>query len=323
MYKRILVPLDGSHLAEQVLPYARALAKGLSARLDLFEVIKPPHEEWGDSARGLYLHLPSDSIKNTSTHYLEGIAVSLRAEGLSAVTKVREGSPPQCIAAEAEREPDTLIAMSSHGRSRIARWVLGSVADKVLRDTSCPLLIIRATESGAVSYPAKAANLIVPQDGSALSEQALPHAAALARALKAKVHLIRANPSLGEYHNYMSRCPLDSSSTVYHEMYQEFAKEADARAMEHLHDVKDRLRDMGITSVEENLSKGHAAEVIVDLAKETANCLIVMSSHGRSGIGRWVLGSVSDRVVRHSGVPVLIIRATEEEVTHGHEKESF
>ena len=71
---------------------------------------------------------------------------------------------------------------------------------------------------------------------------------------------------------------------------------------------------MGITSVEENLSKGHAAEVIVDLAKEITSCLIVMSSHGRSGIGRWVLGSVSDRVVRHSGVPVLIVRAAEEEI---------
>jgi nucleotide-binding universal stress UspA family protein len=116
--------------------------------------------------------------------------------------------------------------------------------------------------------------------------------------------------------------PLDSSWTVYHEMYQEFAKEADARAMEQLHNVKDRLRDMGLTSVEENLLRGHAAEVIVDLAKETTNCLIVMSSHGRSGIGRWVLGSVSDRVARHSGVPVLIIRAAEEELQDGVEEET-
>ena len=319
MYKRILVPLDGSELAEQVLPYARALAKGLSASLDLLEVIEPPPSQWADSAHGVYPHRLADSLKNTARDYLERVAVPLRREGLSAVTNVRKGSPPQCIAAEAELEPDTLIAMSSHGRSGIARWVLGSVTDKVLQDTSCPLLIVRASEEGAVSSPARIANLIVPQDGSALAEQALPHAAALARPLRSKVHLVRANHSLGEYHNYMGLYPLDSSSNVYHEMYQEFAKESDARAMEQLHDVKDRLRDMGITSVEENLLKGHAAEVIVDLAKETANCLIVMSSHGRSGIGRWVLGSVSDRVVRHSGVPVLIIRATEEEVPHGHE----
>jgi len=319
MYNRILVPLDGSELAEQVLPYARALAIGLSARIDLFEVIEPP--TWVDSAYGSYPYI-SDCLKNTAKDYLEGIAASLRAEGLSAVTKVREGSPPKRITAEAKLEPIALIAMSSHGRSGIARWVLGSVTDKVLQDTSCPLLIIHASEEGAVSSPAKVANLILPQDGSALAEQALPHVADLARPLKAKVHLVRANPTLGEYHNYMGLHPLDSSSTVCHEMYQEFAKEADARAMEHLHDVKDRLRDMGITSVEENLLRGHAAEVIVDLAKETTNCLIVMSSHGRSGVGRWVLGSVSDRVVRHSGVPVLIIRAAEEELQDGVKEET-
>ena len=239
------------------------------------------------------------------------------------VTKVREGSPAQCIAAEAEREPDTLIAMSSHGRSGIARWVLGSVTDKVLQDTCCPLLIVRASEEGAVSSPARMANIIVPQDGSALAGQALPYAAALARPLKAKVHLVRANPSLGEHHNYMGLYPLDSSSNVYYEMYQEFAKEADAQAMEQLHDVKDRLRDMGITSVEENLSKGHAAEVIFQLALEIPDSMVVMSSHGRSGIGRWVLGSVTDRVVRHSGVPVLIIRAAEEEVADGDEQEHY
>ena len=299
-----------------LLPYARALAKALSARLDLFEVTEAPPSQWADLAYGIHLDRLADSLKNTARDYLERVAVSLREEGLSAVTKVREGSPAQCIAAEAELEPDTLIAMSSHGRSGIARWVLGSVTDKVLQDTCCPLLIVRASEDRAVSYPAKAANLIVPQDGSALAEQALPQAAALARALKAKVHLVRANASLGEYHNYMGLHLLDSSSTAYH-MYQEFAKEADARAMEQLHDVKDRLKDMGITSVEENLLRGHAAEVIVQLALDIPDSMVVMSSHGRSGIGRWVLGSVSDRVVRHSGVPVLIIRAAEEEVQDG------
>ena len=154
--------------------------------------------------------------------------------------------------------------------------------------------------------------LLVPLDGSPLAEQVLPHVAALAKALKTKVHLVRANPSLGEFHPYMDHYSLDSSATVYTGMYEEFSREADAQAKEYLHGAKDRLRDMGVASVEENLLKGHAAEVITDLAQEMPRCMVLMSSHGRSGIGRWILGSVADRVVRYGKGPVLIVRAAAE-----------
>ena len=105
---------------------------------------------------------------------------------------------------------------------------------------------------------------------------------------------------------------MDSSATIYTGMYEDFSKEADARAMEYLHGAKDRLREMGVASVEENLLKGHAAEVIVDLAQEMPRCMVLMFSHGRSDVGPWILGSVADRVVRYAGGPVLIVRAAAE-----------
>lgn len=313
MYKRILVPLDGSRLAEQALPYAEILAKALSAQLELYEVIEPPPDQWVDSAHGIYPHRLSDSLRSTRQDYLERIANSLRANNLSVATKVEEGSPAHCIAVEAEAKPDTLIAMASHGRSGITRWVLGSVTDKVLQDTPCPLLIIRADENQSAPTSIALHHLIVPQDGSPVGEQALPHAAALARALKANIRLVRANPSQGEYHAYMGLYPMNSSSTVYTGMYEEFERAADAQAMEQLLDAKDKLRKLGVLSVDEDLTKGHAPELIVQLAHDIPDSMVIMSSHGRAGVGRWIMGSVSDRVARHAGVPVLIVRAKEAE----------
>ena len=310
MYPRILVPLDGSALAEEVLPYAKALVKGLNIRVDLLRVVESPPNEMADSTHGVFPHRLSDSIKNSARDYLEGIAHSLREEGFQVFSKAREGNPADCIIAEAELEPDTLIAMSSHGRSGISRWVLGSVADKVLHSTRSPLLLARASqgEKEGISGDSKVENLLVPLDGSFLADQVVPHVAALAHALGSKVHLVRANPTMGEYHSYMGHYPLDSSANIYTQMYEEFSKEADAQAMSHLHDVKERLQAEGILAVEEVLLRGKAAEIIVELAQETPKSLVVMSSHGRSGMGRWILGSVSDKVARHSGVPVLIIR---------------
>lgn len=312
MYARILVPLDGSELAEEVLPYAQALAKGLRTRIELLRVIEPPPEEMAVPGHGVYPYWSVDNVRSNARDYLEGIASTLREEGLSAFTKVREGRPADWVAAEAELEPDTLVAMSGHGRSGITRWILGSVTDRILHTTSTPVLVIHAGGKEGASSEQEVGNLLVPLDGSPLAEQVLPHVATLGAVLGAKVHLVRANPSKGEYHAYLGHYPMDASATVYTGIYEEFSKEEDARAMEYLHGVKDRLRGMGITSVEESLLKGHAAEVIIDLAQEIPSCMVLMSSHGSAGIGRWILGSVADRVVRYTGVPVLIVRASEE-----------
>jgi nucleotide-binding universal stress UspA family protein len=235
----------------------------------------------------------------------------LRQNGLSVSSTVCEGSPAPAIASEAVKEPDTLIAMTTHGRSGIGRWLLGSVTDKVLRATTNPLLVVRAYDQENPPEAVQLQSIIVPLDGSLLAEQVLPHAASLARALKLRVLLVRANPSLGEYHKYVEHYPLDSSSTISR-MYEEFFREEDARAMEYLHRVKEKLNQRRVFSVEERLLKGHAAEAIVELARETPHSLVAMTTHGRSGIGRWLLGSVTDRVVRHSRDPVLVVRATEE-----------
>jgi nucleotide-binding universal stress UspA family protein len=201
--------------------------------------------------------------------------------------------------------------MTTHGRSGIGRWLLGSVTDKVLRATTHPLLMVRAYDRENPPEAVGLQTIIVPLDGSSLAERVLPHAVSLARALKLRVLLVRATPSLGEYHRRVEHYPSDSSSTISR-MYEEFSREEDARAMQYLHQVKEKLNRQRIFSVEEKLLKGQAAEAIVELARETPHSLVAMTTHGRSGIGRWLLGSIADRVVRHSRDLVLVVRAAEE-----------
>jgi nucleotide-binding universal stress UspA family protein len=135
MYPRILAPLDGSELAEQILPYVCNLGKGLRTKIELLRVFEPVLPDLVDSAHGVYPHRIATSIGDQAKDYLEKIAAPLRQKGLTVSCSVDEGSPASLIVSEAEREPATLIAMSTHGRSGITRWAFGSITDKVLHAT--------------------------------------------------------------------------------------------------------------------------------------------------------------------------------------------
>ena len=144
MYSRILIPLDSSELAEQVLPHASLIAKGLDVPIELVRIIEPVDPELSDPRHGLYLDQVATSMSVSAQEYLNKVASSLREEGISVSCEVREGDTASRIIDEAQRDPDTLIAMTTHGYSGIARWVMGSVTEKVLRASSNPMLVIRA-----------------------------------------------------------------------------------------------------------------------------------------------------------------------------------
>lgn len=293
MYERILVPLDGSPLAEQVLPYVYILGKALHSQIDFLRVFDPVPEEWADPAHGLYVDHIATTFRTQAQEYLNSVKSSLQDLGDTISVTAREGDPASHIVNQAAREPATLITMSTHGRSGITRWVLGSVADKVLRATANPLLIVRArpvegftpgvlsTRSERWATIVGINNIIVPLDGSPLAEQVLPHVETLAKALESKVSLVRVTSSDG----------------------------SDPEATEYLHQVGERLSQEGVSVVEEQLLHGEVASAIVDMTERVPDDLVAMTTHGRSGLERWVMGSVADRVVRYCGAPVLIIRA--------------
>jgi nucleotide-binding universal stress UspA family protein len=305
MYSKILVPLDGSALAEQVLPYVRPLAKALVTSIELLRTTPPAGQELADPS--------SANSQDQALDYLRSISASLNDLGVSISYIVRQGDPASWIISEAEQEPGTLIAMSTHGRSGVARWLLGSVTDKVLHATTTPLLIVRSSEPPNPMSEVQLKTVIVPLDGSVLAEQVLPHVVTLAKALDLAVQLVRVHPSVEEYSRYFERQQIGSTATVYSGPYEVFSREVDAQAMEYLHEVRMQLHHERVRSVEESLLRGHPAATIVDLARETPGSLVAMTTHGRSGIGRWLLGSVADRVIRHSGVPALVVRSSEQE----------
>ena len=319
MYERILTPVDGSLLAEAVLPYVRLLAEGLEARVELLRVVEPMRHEFTDQRHGLHLDRFVDAMRVQARSYLDELALTLSKEGLSVSTHLREGNVAPIIVAEAQAQPGTLLAMSTHGRSGVARWLLGSVTDKVLRASDTPLLIVRPPEDYGSIRPAEKVHLgtvVVPLDGSKAAEEALVTAVWLARALGLKTALARVTPAEEEYHRILESHyelgPGPTVARVYEGPYEEFSASINADAMEYLHGVAHDLRQQGARSVEEHLLFGDVSGAIVNLASEQANSLVVMSTHGRSGLGRWVMGSNTDRVVRHSHVPVLVIRSTED-----------
>jgi nucleotide-binding universal stress UspA family protein len=316
MYQRILVPLDGSELAEQVLPCVRVLASGGKSEVQLIRVMEAPPSYLADPGQGRYPHQVSASLVSHAQDYLQKVSRPLRDAGVRLTLTIEEGSAAPHIIAEADKTPDALVAMSTHGRSGIARLMLGSVTNKVLQGTENPMLIVRPHEGGSAGE-VKLDSIVVPLDGSELSEQSLPHVTELSKALKLRVILVRVTPSAGEYQHYMERHYWGADATAYFGPYEVFSKRADAEAMDYLYDIRERLWKSDVIRVEEELLHGRPADAIVDFARQSPHALVAMTTHGRSGIGRWVLGSVTDSVLRHSDNPVLVVRAREMEKQEG------
>ena len=280
MYSRILVPLDGSPLAEKVLPYARVLAKGFAAHVELINVFSPAPEGLADPAHGRYPHQIDANLRAEGLDYLHRVTPSVSCVGVEVSCTVKAGDPELWIVEEAEKGPDTLIAMSTHGRSGAARLMLGSVTDKILHSTSAPVLVIRPRDGETPVPEAELKHVIVPLDGSPLAEQVLPHVVSLAKALGLTVTLLRVA-------THRQNGPL----------------------VHYLEEVAEKLRGEGLPSVKSRTIGDHPAETIVAVARETPHSMVAMTTHGRSGIRRAVLGSVTDHVVRHCGEPVLVVRA--------------
>ncbi|HXV83789.1 MAG TPA: universal stress protein [Candidatus Binatia bacterium] len=296
MYTRMLIPLDGSKVAEQVLPYARFLAKALGIPAELLGVVDPETlVAFSNPAQGRPLDtLVAETTSRTAT-YLDTTARSF--QGAQIKCSVEKGKPEDVVIEKAAVDKNTLIVMGTHGRSGIQRWLLGSVTDKVLHGTTQHLLLVRASDQGKTDGEAALKTVILPLDGSALAEQALPHVVDLAQKMKLEVVLVRAYalpPAISaEDYGYYSADLLD---------------QLESEARDYLQEKVNEVKQRGIERVASVVNTGYGAEEIITLARNTPDNLIAMCTHGRSGIKRWVWGSVTDRVVRHSGDPVLIIR---------------
>jgi nucleotide-binding universal stress UspA family protein len=297
MYTRMLIPLDGSKVAEQVLPYARFLAKGLVIPVELLEVVDPEAlASLSNPSQGRYVDTVLTEGIESSKNYLEAIGRSF--QGAKVKSLVEKGKAEDVVIEKAAADKNTLVVMATHGRSGIQRWLLGSVADKILHGATNHVLLVRANEGGKTDGEAALKTVIVPLDGSPLAEQVLPYVVELAKKIKLNLVLMRAYA-----------LPPAISAEDYGFYSADLLDHLEAEARDYLAGKVNEVKQKGVENVTSVVNTGYGAEEIITLGRHTPDNFIAMSTHGRSGIQRWVLGSVTDRVVRHSGDPVLIVRS--------------
>jgi nucleotide-binding universal stress UspA family protein len=299
----VLVPLDGSALAEQVLPYARALA-GPGGEVVLLQVVPDP-----EPIRGLLGNIVAgpdevlDRYKEAARSYLAGAAKHL-GEGVTTRSVVVAGYAEEQIVAVATAQNIGLIALASHGRGAVGRWVFGSVADKVARTSPVPVLIVHPRHEEEAPAPVAIARLVVPLDGSDLAEAALPVAAAYARRLRVPVHLLRA-VDMAALLPPLSPGPVPEFP-VTPDLYDQIYGDVQAEAERSLAGAAAQLEQAGAT-VTKRVLVGPVVPSIADAAEP--GDLLILTSHGRGGVERWLLGSVAERLIRTSPTPVILVPA--------------
>ncbi|MDQ2784942.1 MAG: universal stress protein [Chloroflexota bacterium] len=305
MFRHILVPLDGSHLAATALPYALTLARASDARISLLAVVASPPAHAG---------LPSTAAQESderhvteSTAYLESVAIAMRADGFAVTTVVRHGNPASEILAASEDEECSLIVISTHGRTGLERLHMGSVAQHVLRHAIIPTLVVRPGDDTATVGAATIAAITVTLDGSSLAEEALPIATRIATALSIPLTLLRIIPSLAS----LASTGWGAGYAAYYPMTEEMEADEEHAVEMYLDALATRLRASGLevgTCWERGVTVRAEEMIAAVLAKQPAG-IAIMASHGRGGVLRWALGSTAEEVLDHTPSPILIVRA--------------
>jgi nucleotide-binding universal stress UspA family protein len=309
MEQQILVSLDGSALAETVLPHAEALARANGYALLLLHVVTPSETSQTQvwiAAAPADLRREWEESRLTQIHaYLAALATRLQTADLRVRTEVLPNhDPAAAIVERAKRDPAVaLIAIATHGRSGLSRWVLGSVAAKVLHAATKPLLLWRAREASQAGFPNRPyRTILIPLDGSCFAEHALEPAQTIASGSGSALLLLAVVPAIDDI-------ALAEVGVIPY--WMEAACDAEREHHDqYLKQVADRLAAGG-QRVQTRLVTGPPAEAILHAADVEQADLIVMTTHGRSGLSRLWLGSVATKVAQGAQVPVLLVRPQE------------
>jgi nucleotide-binding universal stress UspA family protein len=294
MTQRILVPLDGSSLSEAAIPWASALGRRLNLPISLVRVIP-----WPPSAP--VVTRPMEEMLRTehqaATEYLEPLTAGLTSEGVTADFIYREGDPADRLRELADEQDAFATVMSTHGRGGASRAFLGSVATRLLHVSQRPVLLVRSVVDGEVMAPS-VDRVLVALDGSAFSTRALDAALALTRDGGA-LRLITAVPPV-----YLPVGVPDSAVVTRDEEATQQAIVEERAALVTL--AKEKVAS---SSADVAVVEGEPADAILENAAAWGANIIIMSTHGRTGLTRLLVGSVADEVARHATCPVLLVPA--------------
>jgi nucleotide-binding universal stress UspA family protein len=291
MFEKILLPLDGSILAESAIPYVRDLADQLKAEVYLIHICPTEHRT--------YLHMHQIYINQLADNLRKEMLLSPK---LKIHTEIILGEPVKEIFEYIKKHKIDIVALTSHGASGFRSLTIGSVADKVVRGSGIPTLLIRVKEGTAL--PAKKyiiKKILAPLDSSEASKISIPYIIELAVKIKASVSLFSLTQTVySQNFDSMGAGPgvnwdaVDASTLKYMDSY--------------LQHIEDDIKKEGITVDHTTYLGTDAAYEILEMEKKTQADLIVMATRGRSQITRWAFGSVTEKVLREGTLPLLLVK---------------
>lgn len=263
MFGEIFACLDGSSLAEKILPLARAVARG--GKLTLLRVVEDAAE----------LEAEENYLSDLARQYAAQLSFLISAD------------PAGAIAAHLAQRPNTTAALTTHGRTAWSEAILGSVALRVMREAKRPVLLYRPGENDG-DAPKAIETIVAPLDGSELSEKIIPYAAKTAESLSARLIVVQALPSLSP----LAELPMQTRTDVSEASY--------------LHGKAAEIKKLYGIKPQWEVLHGDAAEAICRYVRALPNTLLAMTTHGRGGLERALIGSVATTCLRHAGAPLLL-----------------
>jgi nucleotide-binding universal stress UspA family protein len=299
VFRHLLVPLDGSGLAEAVLPPAAALAERLGASLTLLHVMERDAPATIHGER----HLTDEG---DAERYLAEVQRRLALGDRPVarhVHEAKEGDVALAIVQHAAELRVDLIVLCTHGRGGLRELVVGSIAQRVLQRGAAPIFLVHP--AGGAPPPFACRTILVPLDGTAAHEPALNAALELARAFQARLHLVIVVPTPGTLSGGTA-----AAGTMMPLATNALLNLATEGAAEYMRRQVERLRAGGLEASAE-VRRGEPAANLVEAAERAGADVIVMASHGRAGLEAFWEGSVSAKVVARFGRPVLLVRASD------------
>jgi nucleotide-binding universal stress UspA family protein len=327
MMRHILIPLDGSDLAERAIPVAARIARATEgSAISLVRIVRAPAEfETSATPAAAWAPAADEKEKREATDYLHEVAQRPALAGLSVTERIYAGPPSATLVLAAKSLAVDLIVMTTRGRSGFTRWLLGSVAEGVAREAAAPTLVIRVEKPDQAEVASLGGAALVPVDGSSLAETAIEPAARLARALaderRSSLHLL----SIVQPLPMTATAPLGYGVEGGRAMIVDTELALVKESADYLKALARRVRQeyadaLGVKITYTAIYGADVAGDILAAAEGTLDAtpahqklpgradFIAMATHGRGGLRRWVMGSVTERVLHAATQPLLIVR---------------
>jgi nucleotide-binding universal stress UspA family protein len=302
MFGKILVPLDGSQLAERALKPALALARSAKGEVYLLQVTQPQEMLVPHHGGGYAFFWPDQSQERAADdarNYLETVLDTYVDPAVAIFPLLEQGDPASMIVDIAHNEDVDLVVMSSHGYTGFSRWLLGSTAEKVVRSSDCPVLIVRDL------LPMQ--NILITLDGSPLAEKILLPAFTIAKAFEAKITLLR----IGQHTETLNMRQVAEVERIEPGMGSVMLENHYRHDEMYLNTIAIQYESFGVP-VNCVTLKGNPAEHIIGVAEQYDIDLVAMSTHGRTGLRRWVYGSITEKILHSMNKSMLIVRPSDE-----------